>query len=532
MAVWRKTKPATSTRVVSAEVRGNMEAIDEALLGASALAQSTPDLTVAVSAFEWLKSDGTTRASYAGGTSPTITAPGSNPRIAVLTIDDAGTLAWTYGTEGASPTSPAYPADKLPIIEVYQRVAMTAVKDADDGSQGYIRRQATRLRAIKATATATLDQTLTNRSGTTVDATDVGVLSSANDDSVVTTTTEADLRPVYIAQATIADTASGAFRRLGSVSVKVAAAVTRGNYLVTSTTAKNAKDSGVPHTLPPPAGAFAVARTGSGGAGSVTAELSGITSPGATIPRAYLAGLGLANNGADANNDVDIAAGQCRDSTDIDGMILAATLTKRLDAAWAVGTNQGGMDTGTEAASTWYHVWLVKRSDTGVVDALFSLSATAPTMPANYDRKRRLGAVRNSSGSALLAFIQQGDRVRLTTSVADISATNPGTAAVTRTLTVPTGVIVLAHILAAVDWGTSPAGKAYVSPLDATDEVPTNALLNVGGAGSGSSRMVPMECYIKTNTSAQLRSRLSVSGVADIFTIQTLGWIDRRGQDD
>ena len=45
------------------------------------------------------------------------------------------------------------------------------------------------------------------------------------------------------------------------------------------------------------------------------------------------------------------------------------------------------------ANDTWYHVWLIKRADTGVVDALFSLSATAPTMPANYTRQppRRFG---------------------------------------------------------------------------------------------------------------------------------------------
>jgi len=72
-------------------------------------------------------------------------------------------------------------------------------------------------------------------------------------------------------------------------------------------------------------------------------------------------------------------------------MTLASGLTKRLDANWAVGTNQGGLDTGS-IANTTYYVWLIQRSDTGVVDALFSLSSTSPTMPSNYDRKRLVGS--------------------------------------------------------------------------------------------------------------------------------------------
>ena len=42
-------------------------------------------------------------------------------------------------------------------------------------------------------------------------------------------------------------------------------------------------------------------------------------------------------------------------------------VVKRLDAAWAVGTNQGGLDTGAEGVSTWYHLWLIKRTDWSAV---------------------------------------------------------------------------------------------------------------------------------------------------------------------
>jgi hypothetical protein len=66
-----------------------------------------------------------------------------------------------------------------------------------------------------------------------------------------------------------------------------------------------------------------------------------------------------------------------------------------------LGTAAGALDTGAIANSTWYHVWLIERVDTGVVDVLFSLSATAPTMPANYTRKRRIGSMKDGRFRAL-----------------------------------------------------------------------------------------------------------------------------------
>lgn len=113
----------------------------------------------------------------------------------------------------------------------------------------------------------------------------------------------------------------------------------------------------------------------------------------------YYFGLGLTTNATDAANDIDIAVGSAAaDVSPYYLMQLTSALTKRIDAAWAVGTNQGGLDTGSVANSTYY-IWLIQRSDTGVVDALFSLSSTAPTMPTNYDRKRRIGSLVRASAT-------------------------------------------------------------------------------------------------------------------------------------
>lgn len=123
----------------------------------------------------------------------------------------------------------------------------------------------------------------------------------------------------------------------------------------------------------------------------------------------YRHGLKLSNSSGDSDHDIDIATGLATADDDSAVIQLSSALTKRIDAAWAVGTGNGGLDTGSVTTETWYHVWLIRRSDTGVVDALFSTSSTAPTMPTNYDEKAHIGAVYTDASSNILPFYQMGD---------------------------------------------------------------------------------------------------------------------------
>jgi len=173
------------------------------------------------------------------------------------------------------------------------------------------------------------------------------------------------------------------------------------------------------------------------------------------LPQGFIYGLTLSNNVSDATNDIDIATGKCRDITDAVDIALGSALTKRLDAAWAVGTNQGGLDTGSIANAT-YQVWRIKRSDTGVVDVLFSASASTPTMPANYDYKRRIGSIIRESG-AIVGFIQNGDTFTRKIQIRSSIVTNQATTAVLITLNIPTGVILGAMITASMYDSTSTA---------------------------------------------------------------------------
>ena len=251
------------------------------------------------------------------------------------------------------------------------------------------------------------------------------------------------------------------------------------------------------------------------------------------LPRSYLAGFGIANNAGDATNDIDVAVGAARSAANDANIVLLAALTKQLDVAWAVGTNAGMLDAGAVGNNT-YHIFAIRRPDTGVVDILASLSATAPTMPANYTQKRRIGAILRES-AANVAFVQDGDYFRRKASVLDINVTNPGTAAVLRTLSVPTGSKLHAVVDVGADGNSSGStGPVYLSDPDANDEAGSNTaapLNTVGDGGSSGSNIMGMVA-IRTNTSAQIRSR-NLGGAGNvILRIATLGWIDRRGRDD
>lgn len=76
----------------------------------------------------------------------------------------------------------------------------------------------------------------------------------------------------------------------------------------------------------------------------------------------------------------------------------------------ASGAN--GLDIGVEAANTWYAVFLIADSTgSNPVAGLLSLSSSAPTLPAGYDKFRRVAWVRNNSSGDFWKMNQRGDGI-------------------------------------------------------------------------------------------------------------------------
>lgn len=275
----------------------------------------------------------------------------------------------------------------------------------------------------------------------------------------------------------------------------------------------------------------AAARTALGaansGANSNIISLTGLTSPISLIAlRSYLAGCTLSTAGA--STTMSIAAGAAMDSTNAFLMQLSAI--SKTTSAWAVGSAVGGLDTGTIAINSWYHFYAIRRPDTGVVDVVFSLNATSPTLPANYTQFRRIGSGRTNGSSQWTRFFQDGDYFQWDVPVNDVSATNPGTAAVLRTLSVPTGVRVQADIAAKTLHGTIGAVLLLSDPT-VTDTVPTQSGFFTLDSSNFTSTAQSGRVNILTNTSAQIRSRYNNSDANVFLALTTIGWRDTRGRD-
>lgn len=77
-----------------------------------------------------------------------------------------------------------------------------------------------------------------------------------------------------------------------------------------------------------------------------------------------------------------------------------------------LSTAPGSLSARTCAGLSWYHYHSIRRPDTGATDILYSRSATAPTMPANYTQRRWIGVgLIAPSGLTWVKFNQVDDRV-------------------------------------------------------------------------------------------------------------------------
>lgn len=253
-----------------------------------------------------------------------------------------------------------------------------------------------------------------------------------------------------------------------------------------------------------------------------------------TNPRGYIDGCKIAN-GTDTTNDINVSAGQCLDSTNTVIITVATMAGKQLDANWAPGANAGMRNSGAGIANTTYHIYAVAKVD-GTQDIYAHTSTTVATVitalqaesgGASYVYARRIASIVRS-GATILQFVQNGDYFEWVTTIVDFTATAPGTAAVSKTLTVPIGIIVRALMNLHTNCGAGAIPNFYVSSLAQTDESPSvtiNTLMLAFASDFAS-------CYaeVTTNTSGQIRTRVSASDANVVISGQTLGWIDARGR--
>lgn len=238
------------------------------------------------------------------------------------------------------------------------------------------------------------------------------------------------------------------------------------------------------------------------------------------LPLGHGSGCAL-SHAADTEHDITIAAGKWRDATDAVDIALASAITKRFDAEWAVGSTNGGFAAGESLpASGTFHVWLIKRSDTGVVDVMANNHATTgltPTLPANYDYKRQIGSYRTDSSNNILNgdWFGTGLNRKFTylTPILDVNTASPGTNAVLAALSIPTGIIVNVCF----NWDMTTSTGVYFSCPNHADLAPASGAVPLRSGGNSSYSF--SQHSVLSNTSSQIRYRVDSNNQVYLATV-------------
>lgn len=244
-----------------------------------------------------------------------------------------------------------------------------------------------------------------------------------------------------------------------------------------------------------------------------------------TVPlRSYLAGLTLSTAGG--SGTMSIAAGQATDSTNAAALVLAAF--SKTTSAWALGTGNGGLDTGVIANTTWYAFYLIQRPDTGVVDVTFSTNGTTPTLPANYTLYRRIGWGLTNGSAQWVAFEQNGDDFTWIAPVNDVNATVTASANRTaRTLTAAPSTTVNVDVY----YRTSTTGVnefCFLSSANMTDTAASATNYTLTVSADANVEYGSLNARYMLNSSRQMYDRGSAAGTMGYMT---RGWTDTRGRD-
>lgn len=265
--------------------------------------------------------------------------------------------------------------------------------------------------------------------------------------------------------------------------------------------------------------------------------IQSIVGSSAVVGAGAVFGLTLSNAPASPTTKITIAAGLARDSLNTAGLTLGAPITKDLTAAWALGDGAGGRDAGALANAQTWHVFLILKPVGNVIDALFSQSPTAPTLPAGFTKFRRLGAiVLDAAATTIRQFVQVGDWFEYKTRSTDYAAQANGGAASYRAVAVPNGVAVEAEFYFQSN-GTIDNNVYLSGVFDPALGVPA-----LGGAAQwaqvrrlaastpGATQYAYGTVVCRVNTDASAHIYTLSNDASDVIALGVIRWRDERGK--
>jgi len=245
------------------------------------------------------------------------------------------------------------------------------------------------------------------------------------------------------------------------------------------------------------------------------------------MPKGYLYGFQPVH-ATDTDHDITIGVGECRDEGDAVGLSHTTAMTKRIDATFAEGTTNGGLDTGTVANSTMYAIYALGGTSK-TTDFCFSLQmneATGPTMPTGYTTQRLITYVLTDGSANILKGTWNGPNEfwfdAQQSIVSDNTITND--TGETGTAIGPPNSILIAN--AQIEPSSSNTMSSLdIYPVGATRETSGQGIVSamlLSGGVSGIQTNTPFE--VLTDGSKQFLYKAHESGGTVMITVTQVAW--------
>jgi hypothetical protein len=231
------------------------------------------------------------------------------------------------------------------------------------------------------------------------------------------------------------------------------------------------------------------------------------------------------SNAADIDHDITFSAGKVRDSSFNKLIYITSDLTKQIDASWVAGNDVGGLFSGTVAADTTYHCFVIFNDSTQAVDAGFSTDVNASDIPTGYTNYRRIGSIITDASANIEPFFQREDYFGLVNRRRSLTTGTPGTSEIIVDLSVPSGIEVMSDYL--LHFSVSSIAYCLTGSLEEPDVLPDSTNFHLVCSPSASVSQVKIQK--KTNTSGQIRVRSSIGTVGGLVVF-TEGYYDDRAQ--
>jgi hypothetical protein len=260
----------------------------------------------------------------------------------------------------------------------------------------------------------------------------------------------------------------------------------------------------------------------------VITVLQSITTPDATISSTGLSYLPefitITNTPTSSTNQITFGAGNFQFSDGSGQARLSSNMIKDIHLNWVSGSGNGGLFSGTVAANTWYHCWMIYNPTTSIVDAGFDVITSGllpPNLPSGYTKYSYRGSILTDSSANILAFIQNGNIFYFANAITNYSGNSP-TSSTTLRVSVPTGFILT--VLLSVAAATPTSTLVYFMRFIQNGQTPATPTVNNSQYQLGGISGLNTSINFEMPTDAGGQIAWQATGVLNT-TINTWGYI-------